>query len=236
MFTIIGGDGREYGPASAEQIRQWIAAGRANLDTRVKQAGFDEWKPLAEFPEIVTSPTLEPPPISPAPGSPIPMGFNRPLASIWLRLVAALIDGTLQGICFIPLFAVVGADALLTGIRQLQETHNIGDFYKISGVIAGGSFALLLLLGLALVQLLLLSFRGQTVGKLLVRVRIVRFPDGAPAGFTRAWLLRSVVMTLICEVIPIAGNVIWLADILFIFRPDHRCLHDLLAGTIVVPA
>ena len=24
MFTIIGGDGREYGPVSADQIRNWI--------------------------------------------------------------------------------------------------------------------------------------------------------------------------------------------------------------------
>ena len=33
MYTIIGGDGKEYGPVTAEQIRSWIAAGRANLET-----------------------------------------------------------------------------------------------------------------------------------------------------------------------------------------------------------
>ena len=52
MYTIIGGDGKEYGPVSAEQIRSWIAAGRANSETRVKAAGTDSWKTIAECPEI----------------------------------------------------------------------------------------------------------------------------------------------------------------------------------------
>ena len=49
MYTIIGGDGSEYGPVPAEQIRAWIAAGRANLETQAKAAGTEEWKPLGEF-------------------------------------------------------------------------------------------------------------------------------------------------------------------------------------------
>jgi len=52
MYTIIGGDGREYGPVSADQLRQWIATGRANGATRTKAAGSEEWKPLAEFAEF----------------------------------------------------------------------------------------------------------------------------------------------------------------------------------------
>ena len=40
MFTIIGGDGREYGPATADQVRAWINGGRANLDTRAKPERF----------------------------------------------------------------------------------------------------------------------------------------------------------------------------------------------------
>jgi ABC-type sugar transport system permease subunit len=52
MYTIIGGDGREYGPVSAEQVRQWIGTGRANGQTQVKAAGSEDWKPLAEFAEF----------------------------------------------------------------------------------------------------------------------------------------------------------------------------------------
>jgi uncharacterized membrane protein len=53
MYTIIGGDGKEYGPVTAEQVRSWIAGGRANLDTKIKEVGADTWKTVGEYPEIV---------------------------------------------------------------------------------------------------------------------------------------------------------------------------------------
>lgn len=56
MYTIIGGDGREYGPVTAEQVRTWMAGGRANLETKIKVAGSFDWKTVADFPEIVSPP------------------------------------------------------------------------------------------------------------------------------------------------------------------------------------
>ena len=52
MYIISGADGKEYGPASIEQMRQWIAEGRVNPQTRVQEAGAGEWKTAAEFPEL----------------------------------------------------------------------------------------------------------------------------------------------------------------------------------------
>ncbi|MCS7089487.1 MAG: DUF4339 domain-containing protein [Verrucomicrobiota bacterium] len=52
MYRIIGGDGREYGPVSAEQIRQWVKESRANAESRVCVEGSNEWKALREFPEF----------------------------------------------------------------------------------------------------------------------------------------------------------------------------------------
>ena len=65
MFTIIGGDGKEYGPATAEQLRSWINAGRANLETKAKLAGETEFRRLGDFPEFggPATPT-EPPPLA----------------------------------------------------------------------------------------------------------------------------------------------------------------------------
>jgi uncharacterized membrane protein len=54
MYTIIGGDGKEYGPVSAEQVRSWVAGGRANMETKVKEAGGDTWKTVADFPDIIS--------------------------------------------------------------------------------------------------------------------------------------------------------------------------------------
>ena len=52
MFKILGADQKEYGPVSEGQIRQWIAQGRANGQTKMQAAGSPDWKPLAEFPEF----------------------------------------------------------------------------------------------------------------------------------------------------------------------------------------
>jgi TM2 domain-containing membrane protein YozV len=49
MYKIIGGDGQQYGPATAAQIRDWVAAGRANAQTLAQAEGTVEWKPLSTF-------------------------------------------------------------------------------------------------------------------------------------------------------------------------------------------
>lgn len=52
MFTILGTDNREYGPVSEEVVRQWIAQGRANWQTKVRIPGSDSFKQLGELPEF----------------------------------------------------------------------------------------------------------------------------------------------------------------------------------------
>ena len=54
MYRIIGADGREYGPIAADQLREWIAEGRANALTRAKVDGTDQWKTLTEFVEHIS--------------------------------------------------------------------------------------------------------------------------------------------------------------------------------------
>lgn len=66
MFKIMGGDGREYGPVSGTVIRQWVAEGRANGQTRVAAEGTGDWKNLADFPEFADLFTPKPAP-TPAP-------------------------------------------------------------------------------------------------------------------------------------------------------------------------
>ena len=52
MYKIVGADGREYGPATAGQLWQWIAEGRANAQTPALAPGAPEWKPLGALPEF----------------------------------------------------------------------------------------------------------------------------------------------------------------------------------------
>ena len=55
MYRIIGIDGRQYGPIAADQLREWIAAGRANGQTLTQTDGSTDWKPLSEFPEFAAA-------------------------------------------------------------------------------------------------------------------------------------------------------------------------------------
>jgi len=52
MYKIIGGDQREYGPVSAEEVRRWINEGRLNAQSRAQLEGAGEWKLLSDFPEF----------------------------------------------------------------------------------------------------------------------------------------------------------------------------------------
>lgn len=52
MYVIIGGDGREYGPISAEDLRKWIAEGRLNAQSQAKAEGDAVFRPLSAFPEL----------------------------------------------------------------------------------------------------------------------------------------------------------------------------------------
>jgi len=63
MYKLIGTDGRMYGPVTPEQLRHWIAEGRANAQTLIQPAGNTDWKPLAEFPELLPPPLGNNPPL-----------------------------------------------------------------------------------------------------------------------------------------------------------------------------
>ena len=79
----------------------------------------------------------------------------------------------------------------------------------------------------------LLVTRGQTVGKMLMKIRIVR-SDGAKVSPGRLGLRYGI--GWLVSVVPALGQAWGLVDALLIFRASRRCLHDLIADTIVVRA
>jgi len=91
-----------------------------------------------------------------------------------------------------------------------------------------------LLLSVLVINLILMARSGQTIGKRLLRIKVVR-SDGSPVSFGRYLGLRVIPLQLVAQV-PIVGLFIALADSLAIFRDSRKCLHDDVADTIVVTA
>ena len=52
QYTIIGGDGDEYGPKPIEDVLRWIRTGRASGRTLVRTDENSQWKPLGEIPAL----------------------------------------------------------------------------------------------------------------------------------------------------------------------------------------
>lgn len=235
MFTILGGDSKEYGPVSAEQLRAWITAGRANLDTRAKLAGENEWRRLGDMPEFNgTADATTPPALTAAPASAGAAAASALVpADRLMRLASAALDFFISVLCAMP-----GALVLGTAFLDIVIAVARGQQPDVSQINPGRLLIGFALLGLAsftllLVQIYLVSTRGQTIAKRILGLRIVRYTDGSNPGFVHGWLLRALVPGII-GILPMVGNVFTIVNYCFIFRDDRRCLHDLIADTRVV--
>jgi len=154
----------------------------------------------------------------PGPAAPVAQRVGRPLASRGARLLAVVLDTVL-----LFLLWAAGQNAV-DGLADHPAWKA-----PLVGVVLGGALAL------TLGQVTLLARRGQTMGKMALRIRIVDDRDESNPGFWRACVRRQVLPGLI-GAIPVLGGVFALIDLLNIFGEERRCLHDLLADTKVVEA
>ncbi|MEZ6133298.1 MAG: RDD family protein [Pirellulaceae bacterium] len=146
------------------------------------------------------------------------------LASLLSRLAANFVDGIAIMLAFIVSFLSL-ALAQATGL--IAKELSPGD--------VAGAIEALCIMGFpiavfCMVQWNLIATRGQSMGKMLLFIRIVN-DRGNPPGFVQGVILRDWVRVLL-GLIPFF-NII---DILFIFGESRRCIHDFIAGTRVVQA
>jgi hypothetical protein len=52
IYKVVGDDGKEYGPATAGQIRQWISEGRVVRETPIFMEGANDWNFVGLLPEF----------------------------------------------------------------------------------------------------------------------------------------------------------------------------------------
>jgi uncharacterized RDD family membrane protein YckC len=154
-------------------------------------------------PPVPAPPLQSPPPA--APGYDRPGGWEPPppqLAGVWPRVGARLLDALLVGV-------VVGILGVVLGLPD-----NLGPLLTVVAMLG--------------YETLMLANGGQTLGKLLLGLRVVR-ADLAPLA-TRDALVRSLVIDLIW-IVPFG----WLIVAVLLGRDRrHQGWHDRAAGTLVV--
>jgi uncharacterized RDD family membrane protein YckC len=151
------------------------------------------------------------------------------LASRGSRLAAVMLDGILGFICFAPAYVMNFA-------TLIQQARGNPIAFWINLARTGGWFyvgALVALIVLA-IDLILLARNGQTIGKKLLGIKVVRV-DGSRVSLFRVFFLRYVCNTFL-TLIPVAGPLYSLVDVLMIFSESRRTVHDHIADTIVIKA
>ena len=135
MYKIIGADQKEYGPVSAEQLRQWVSEGRVNGATRVQAEGSGVWKPLSEYPELGG---IAPPPLPPVSPFSVPFppssGIQNNQMAIWSMVCGALGMFQCCQIILGPLAIILGFIAL-SNIKANPNQRGSG--FAIAGIIMG---------------------------------------------------------------------------------------------------
>jgi uncharacterized RDD family membrane protein YckC len=140
------------------------------------------------------------------------------LADPGTRLGAAILDGIIfLAMIYIPL--VIGF--------SLKANGHIG---PIVGEALGGFLAVAGLVTWLCLTIIFVSRNGQSIAKKLLGIKVV-CTDGSPASVFQIIFLRNVLNTVL-GLVPFYGFV----DALFIFGEKRQCIHDKLAGTIVIKA
>ena len=142
MYKIIGADQNEYGPITAEQVRQWVAEGRLNGLSKIQVDGSGVWKQLRDLPEFATSLPPPPPPITlgaPRPASAPATPPANPLAAWALGTGIASVT-----CCFLPILSPVSIVLGAIALSQINQNPKQGGRGLATAGIVLGCISLLM--------------------------------------------------------------------------------------------
>lgn len=135
------------------------------------------------------------------------------------RFVAAIIDLTIIFIIYTPLLYLAGSFDNYPNVKTLPTSANLLINVLSTAIFISINFKMLI-------------SSGQTIGKKLVGIKIVKLDGGAAT--LKSNLMKRYAIYFIPSFVPVIGIVFSLIDDLFIFGKNKRCLRDLFADTKVV--
>ena len=164
------------------------------------------------------------------------------LASPGKRIAAYLINGLIGSVAYIPM--IWGAMSMSGSYAAAMDPENPVQMEPSGfamGMIGLGS---VLILAYLIFQAVLMSKTGQSLGKRIMKIKVVN-EDGDNPGFAGTVAMREIVPNLVLTVvgmIPFLGIIaqlgFWIACLvmLFLVDRDRRTLQDMIAKTYVVDA
>ena len=164
------------------------------------------------------------------------------LASIGSRIAAKLVDTLLMVLASSPLFISLynspNFDKLLKWAEAGQTRLTSAQQMELMSALPEHILLLtnILVWGLMIAQVLLLMRRGQTIGKMIMGIRILDRQSNAIPGFFNLIIMRGLFTTLAYS-LSIFGLVVLVVDLVMMLTNKERLsLHDKIAKTYVVRA
>jgi len=164
------------------------------------------------------------------------------LASIGSRIAAKLVDTLLMVLASSPLFISLynspNFDKLLKWAEAGQTRLTSAQQMELMSALPEHILLLtnILVWGLIIAQVLLLMRRGQTIGKMIMGIRILDRESNAIPGFFNLIIMRGLFTTLAYS-LSIFGLVVLVIDLVMMLTSKERLsLHDKIAKTYVVRA
>jgi hypothetical protein len=96
MYRVKGADQNEYGPISADVLRDWFRNRRLAASSLVQLEGTEDWKPLSSFPEftdLLSLTGLSSPPPVPLPSANPPQTSSLATSSLVLGILGFVTCG-----------------------------------------------------------------------------------------------------------------------------------------------
>lgn len=129
-------------------------------------------------------------------------------------------------------FAALWIDRMIFGFAAVAIAIVATLFMRTGGTVDDSFFVVFMVLivavyaGLIIYEALMLGSRGQTLGKIALKIKVVR-PDGAPISRGQAWG-RSVLRGVMIHVLSLLNYIPAMVT------KEKTCIHDLVANTRVV--
>lgn len=213
-YKIIGGDGKEYGPVTLVELKEWIAQGRISPQTQLWRSDTNSWAAASQYVELQSD-------LAPLIGKASLDGFEA--VGFWPRVGAYLIDQLVLFAFNLVAWQVAAKFGWAPNTQvepQITNWQDLVPMFTDIGVYSAISYAVKMIY-----DVFMNGRFGATVGKLIVGARIVR-ADGSRLGYGFAFIRFLCMM--------ISDFTCGIGYLLVAFRNDKRALHDLIANTRVI--